>query len=201
MTANAGTVRYRLAHVADAASIATLHAVSWRRAYRGMLPDAFLDKDVFAERAVFWQERFGNPDDNIVTLTILAELNGELVGFGHSIAGEDEKYGTLLDNLHVLPKAQRLGIGTRLMAETAAWLEESGNRPSMYLWVLENNLPARRFYEALGGQPAGHGTSNEGGASVASLRFWWPELDRLSDHLPEEHQPVIAGRGVGLPRG
>ena len=98
--------------------------------------------------------------------------------------------GTLLDNLHVREGTKRLGIGTRLVAETAAWLEERSPRSALYLWVLENNVPAIRFYDALGGEVTGSGVSHEGGASAPSLRYSWPELSRLSRLLPQTRQPL-----------
>ncbi len=149
-------------------------------AYRGIMPDAFLDNDVFANRSAAWHERFNTPDERLVTVTFLAELDGELVGFAHSIIDDDAAYGTLLDNLHVRHDAQRLGIGKRLMADTAAWLKDAGNTSGLYLWVFESNTRARRFYEALGGQPAGHDAAHEDGEAAPLLRIWWPQPDRLS---------------------
>ena len=183
-------VRYRLARGSDVKAIAALHADSWRRFYRGMLPDAFLDHEVFADRAALWQKRFDHPDEQLVTLTIVAELNEDMVGFSHSIADEDTEWGTLLDNLHVRDYTQRLGVGTRLMAETAAWLEEHDYTSGLYLWVLEDNIPARRFYDSLDGRLSGSGVSHEGGGSVPSLRYWWPELGQLSCNLPQQRQPL-----------
>ena len=184
-------IGYRLARTADVAAIAALHADSWRSAYRGMLPDAFLDHDVFADRAAVWRERFDDADTQPVTLTIVAELDGDMVGFSHSIADEDGEWGTLLDNLHVREATKRLGIATRLMAETAAWLEERSPTSGLYLWVLEANEPARKFYDALEGRVAGSGVSHEGGGSAPSLRYWWPRLDLLSRHLPQP-RPALA---------
>lgn len=181
---------YRLARKADAGAIATLHAESWRRSYRGMLPDAFLDREVFEDRATLWHKRFSEPDEQLETFTILAEQGGELVGFSHSIADEDPEWGTLLDNLHVRHDVKRLGVGTRLVAETAAWLEARPSASPLYLWVLEDNAPAIRFYDSLGGEMAGRGTSPEGGGSAPSLRYWWPELSRLSRLLPEGRSPL-----------
>ena len=183
-------VRYRLARSADAAAIAALHAESWRRSYRGMLPDAFLDDEVFADRAALWEQRFNDPDKQLVTRTIVAELDGEMVAFVHSIADEDPEWGTLLDNLHVRHGTKRLGVGTRLMAETAAWLEERASTAGLYLWVLENNAPAVRFYDALEGRVVGSGVSHEGGASTPSLRYSWPRLGSLSCKLPQGRQPL-----------
>ena len=179
-----GAVRYRLARVSDAASIATLHADSWRVAYRGMFPDDFLDNDAVADRAKVWQERFADPDLEKTTITVLAESGGELMGFAHTIIDDDATYGALLDNLHVRRTEHRGGIGTRLMVETAERLAALG-RSTLYLWVLEGNDQARAFYRALGGEECGRGTvadgpSNPALPAVPSLRICWPQLDRLS---------------------
>lgn len=183
-------IRYRLARNSDAEAIGALHAESWRRSYRGMLPDAFLDHDVFADRAAVWQERLNATDEQRTAVTIVAELDGEIAAFAHSVVDEDREWGTLLDNLHVRHNVKRLGIGKRLMAETAAWLEERESASGLYLWVLESNMPARQFYDSLGGRLAGRGVSHEGGGSAPSLRYWWPQLGLLSCQLPQERQPI-----------
>ena len=162
---------------------------SWRVAYRGMFPDDFLDNEAADDRAKVWQERFADPDLEKTTITILAESGGELMGFAHTIIDDDATYGTLLDNLHVRRTEHRGGIGTRLMVETAERLAALG-RSTLYLWVLEGNDGARAFYRALGGKECGRGSvadgpSNPALPAVPSLRICWPELDRLSRHLPE----------------
>lgn len=54
--------RPRLANPSDAEAIATLHAGSWRRHYRGAYSDAFLDGDVVSDRLAVWAERLREPD-------------------------------------------------------------------------------------------------------------------------------------------
>jgi ribosomal protein S18 acetylase RimI-like enzyme len=173
-----GTIRYRIAVPSDAAAIAQLHAESWRSAYRGLYPDDYLDNEVFADRTDVWNERFNKSADQ--ALTIVVESNGGIVGFAHSLVDEDPKEGTLLDNLHVRPDRKRSGIGRRLMVETATRVQKAGSKLGLYLWVLEGNEPARHFYDALGGCVTGRGKSHEGGSSVPSLRYWWPDLSKLA---------------------
>ena len=82
---------------ADAAAIASLHADSWRRQYRGACSDSFLDGDVTANRLAVWTALFAQPDRGRCTL--VAEERGALVGFAHVVFDDDPIWGALLDNL------------------------------------------------------------------------------------------------------
>jgi GNAT superfamily N-acetyltransferase len=178
-------IRYRLARGSDVSAIADLHADSWRRTYRGFLSDSFLDGEVGADRAAVWRQRFHEPDPLVVTVTVVGESGDEIQGFAHSLVEDDPEWGTLLDNLHVRHDVRRLGIGTRLMAETASWLEANGHGGGLYLWVVEKNQTARHLYDAMGGRPVGSGVWDApGGGSVESLRYWWPRPAALARHLP-----------------
>ena len=168
-------VSYRVAGNGEAGDIASLHADSWRSAYRGLLPDEYLDHDVGEERARVWANRFREREG---TLTIVAERQGVLVGFAHTVLDEDPDWGSLIDNLHVSPNAKRGGIGRGLLHETATQLRvPSPGR--IHLWVLEANAPARAFYTAIGGTESGAGSTDDGGADLPTLRFAWETMDDL----------------------
>jgi hypothetical protein len=47
----------RAATSADADAIARLHAASWQSAYRGIVPDVFLDADLVGERTAYWEQK------------------------------------------------------------------------------------------------------------------------------------------------
>ena len=104
----------RAATVADVASIASLHADSWRRSYRGIYSDAYLDDEAPAERLLAWTERFANPHAD--QRTVVATQDRELVGFVHTVLDDDPQWGALLDNLHVRADWQRHRLGSRLVA-------------------------------------------------------------------------------------
>ncbi|WP_116950783.1 GNAT family N-acetyltransferase [Jiangella endophytica] len=172
------TYRYDLAADGDAAAIAELHARSWQASYRGILPDAFLDGDVVAERTEKWTARFA---DRAGTLTVVARDDaGRLAGFAHSVLDDDAAWGTLLDNLHVRPDLKGQGVGRRLVAETAARLGVVAPGRGLYLWVIEANEPARRFYAAAGGEEAGRDVWDEYGVDVPIVRMSWRSLDALA---------------------
>jgi GNAT superfamily N-acetyltransferase len=141
------TVRLRLADVDDAAPIASLHADSWRRHYRGAYADSFLDGDVAADRRSVWSARL---DATLNSRTFVAEATGRMVGFIHVIFDHDPQWGSLVDNLHVTPDKHRTGIGTELLSHAARTVVERARTNQMYLWVLEQNTAAQHFYRARG---------------------------------------------------
>lgn len=174
----------RLADPADARRVAALHADSWRRHYRGAYSDEFLDRDVAADRLALWTDRFQQP--TVDTVTILAEDQGALVGFAHTIFDHDREWGALLENLHVASARKRRGIGSRLLSETAARVREQAQPCGLYLWVLEQNVAAQAFYEAHGGRrvertqaPAPGGVSTRLKGSPTRLRYAWVDLGVL----------------------
>lgn len=162
----------------DAVSIAMLHAESWRVAYRGMLSDEFLDRDIVQDRMKLWRERLSAPKEN--QFTIVAQEGQEIIGFACAFGEYDDVWGTLLDNLHVRTERKRQGIGQRLIKETALWVQDQYSKSGLFLWVLEANHPARRFYEKLGGknQEQDVWEAPDGGA-LTSIRYVWPSLEPL----------------------
>ncbi len=164
----------REATVDDVEAVATLHAESWRRSYRGAYADEFLDGDVHRERAGVWQERLGTPAPGAETL--VAHVDGRVVGFVHTVLDEDPRWGALIDNLHVAHETKGRGVGTALMAASAATVLARRPGSGLFLWVLEVNAPARRFYAARGGRQADRrATTPPGGGSVMAQRIVWPD--------------------------
>jgi len=177
-------LRFRTATAGDAVAVAGLHADSWRRHYRGAYSDAFLDGEVGEYLLTGWTERLSAPDPQ--ARTILAELDGKVVGLAHTQLGEDAAWGALLDNLHVSSGLKRMGVGSRLLALTAQSVLDSSPGSGLYLWVLEQNAGARAFYDARGGTcvetspdlpPGGDPTRLNG--SVMCLRIVWPDPSKL----------------------
>ncbi|MGH9207409.1 MAG: GNAT family N-acetyltransferase, partial [Acidimicrobiales bacterium] len=146
-------VNLRQATPEDAKPIALLHADSWRRTYRGALPDAFLDGEVESDRLALWHDRLAAPAEG--EHTVVAEESDGIEAFAHTVADDDPEWGALLGNIHVSVARRGQGLGAQLMTDAAVWVDGNGRRKSLYLWVLEQNTGAQRFYRRLGGEPAG----------------------------------------------
>jgi ribosomal protein S18 acetylase RimI-like enzyme len=179
-------VRLRPAGPDDADAVALLHADSWRRHYRGAYADSFLDGDVVSNRRAVWSARLSDGAGLSGGLTVLAEDEAGLVGFGHVVFGADERWGSLVDNLHVRYDHKRSGVGRALLTRVGAAGAARSER-AMYLWVLEQNVAAQGFYRALGGAtverstvppPAGNPANLNG--SPACLRIAWPDTTELA---------------------
>jgi ribosomal protein S18 acetylase RimI-like enzyme len=182
MGASAGApsgIEYRLAQPRDAEAVARLHARSWRESYRGSFSEAFLDGDLVGERLRVWRDRLAQPGRE--QWVLLALDGARLAGFVCVYGAHDPRWGSLVDNLHVAGESKRGGIGSALMRRAGAWLVERHPGLGVYLWVLEANASARRFYESLAGLDAGVSVmETHGGAMVRSCRYVWASSERLA---------------------
>lgn len=157
--------------VTDADAIAALHAASWRVAYRGIMPDAYLDGPVVAERVAHWRGRLSDPGD---AFGVVAQRADDVIGFVWVIPDADTQWGALLDNLHVRPGLVRGGVGGRLLVAAAATLEARRPGSAMHLFVFEANVNARAFYRRWGGVEAEHlARPTVDGATAPSWRVAW----------------------------
>lgn len=172
-------IEYRPATPGDAEAVAILHAQSWRESYRGEFSDAFLDGDLPEERLRVWRRRLSDPPDD--QLVLLGVDGSDLVGFVCAYGDHDPEWGSFIDNLHVASSSKRGGVGSSLMRHAGVWLCPTYADLKIYLWVLEANSTARRFYESLGGQNGGVSTmETHGGAVVRSCRYTWPRAGLLA---------------------
>jgi len=166
-------ISLREATSADSDLIAKLHAQSWRSAYRSVLSDEYLDNDLEGERTAYWRKKMPSLMDK--EFVLVAVRRAEMIGFIAVMDLPENGYSALVDNLHVRPDLKGLGIGVSLMKAAATRLIDTG-RNSFYLWVLKGNVPAEKFYLAIGGNAADLSESLFGGQVVAARRFVWPDL-------------------------
>ncbi len=146
-----GTVTIRDASVADAREIAELHVDAWRWAYRGLMPDAVLDGLSVDDREARWRAELSAPQAGQGCL-LAGSRARSVVGFlsfgppEEPVADGDlaEVYALYLDRAVV-----GTGVGRSLLAAGSSRLRDAGFARA-FLWVLETNERARRFYERAG---------------------------------------------------
>jgi len=168
-------VRIRAVERADAEQILALHLRSWRETYRGLMPDAFLDGPALPQRLRTWYVQMALPREN--RLLAVAEHRERIAGFICVHALADRDFGSRVESLHVLAELQRLRAGTLLMLHGAQWLQSRGARAAgagVYLWVMQRNMRARRFYDRLGGtEVARRERADPSGGNVLHCRYAW----------------------------
>lgn len=152
---------------ADASAVARVYVDTWRDAYRGLIPQAYLDSMSHALHERRWRQAFAAGGWGFV-----AELDRRIVGFasGGRCRSRGRWSGELFV-LYVLPPWQGRGVGRALFDATYFELARRGH-PDMLVWVLSTN-PARRFYEHLGGEPAGENFCDIGGARLKEVGYGW----------------------------
>jgi GNAT superfamily N-acetyltransferase len=149
-------VLIRRATPGDARAIAEVVVAGWQAAYRGLMPNDFLDSLSVAGREAVWAEVLTRDADGGAPAW-LALIDGRAVGFVSSGPPRDDdvpRPAAEIYAIYVVPAAWRQGVGRDLLeAATNHWRDIGTD--ALVLWVLEDNDPARRFYEALGWRPDG----------------------------------------------
>lgn len=152
----------------DAAAIARVHVETWRSAYRGQLPDEFLDGLSVEQRTRGWRRVIEEGDPEWPEMTVwVAEDAESVVGFCAVGPNRDADVGGAVGEVYAIYVDARhwdTGIGASLMNQALAWLGERYGEVT--LWVLESNERGRRFYERGGWHPDGATKGDDRGSFV-----------------------------------
>ncbi|MEY4562682.1 MAG: hypothetical protein RLZZ618_1959 [Pseudomonadota bacterium] len=163
----------RPARPGDAEAIARLHIASWRQTYRNALSEDYLAEAVVPDRMSLWEKRLTAHDP--LQHVLLAEEDGVLLGFACAFIHADPAWGALLDNIHVAQEAQGSGVGSHLLRAIARHCTMRAPHSGLFLWVLQQNVAAQRFYLRHGARNAGADVWDApGGNRVPRFRLAWP---------------------------
>ena len=149
----------------DFDAISRIYALSWQTAYRGIVPQRYLD-DLPETRwaGVLREGRW---------VSYLALENKKYIGTASVCPARDEAmsgYGEIV-SIYLLPEYFGRGYGAPLLAHAMAGLKETGY-DNVYLWVLEDNKRARAFYEKNGfSQTPDRLTLDIGGKNLTDIRY------------------------------
>jgi ribosomal protein S18 acetylase RimI-like enzyme len=162
----------------DAEDLARLHITCWRETYQGLLPDAFLNRMSVPVHARRFRAGLLNPGPLDATLAA-ADRRG-IVGYaqgGPSRAGRPGEAEVM--TLYVLRAVQGRRIGRELMAGMARVMAANG-ATSLMLSVLRDNIPARGFYEHLGGRAEAPRREPGPGGVTYEVSYRWPDISVLT---------------------
>ena len=132
----------------DRCAISRVYEKSWKFAYKGMIPQDYLDSIPEGR----WVKTVDSPGWNTLVM-----LEGkQIIGTSSYCASrfDDWKdYGEII-SIYFLPEYMGKGYGRSLLQAAVDKLAEMGCR-DVLLWVLAENKRARRFYEKAGFSPSG----------------------------------------------
>lgn len=134
----------RIAHPEEGLLVAQVHVRSWQAAYRGLMPQEYLDQLRPEDRAARCDFTHTDPEK---PRTIVAAQENSICGFATTAPARDSdltSYGELYA-LYVDPLWWGRGIGAALVAAARQHLRSSGFHHAM-LWVLQGNQRAEQFY-------------------------------------------------------
>jgi GNAT superfamily N-acetyltransferase len=140
--------------IEDADELGVVHIRAWQSAYRGLVPDDYLDRLSPERNAARRRRTFiegSSPGTELV-----AQVDHRIAGFvtyGPPRDTVPDGWGELwVINLH--PDFWRQGIGSRLFDAAVRGLRDLGYRRG-YLWVLAGNDRGIGFYRDRGWHPDG----------------------------------------------
>jgi ribosomal protein S18 acetylase RimI-like enzyme len=111
---------------------------------------------------------------------VAEDRQGSIIGVAAAVPADADPTGTLgeVGSLYVHPDHQNRGLGRRLVLQLAACLAKKGVR-SLQVGVLNANVNAWRFYEALGAQRIGDRRFDEDGVLLPERVYAWPDIRSL----------------------
>jgi GNAT superfamily N-acetyltransferase len=163
-------MQLRPAEPTDAIAVARVHVRSWQAAYRGLLPDDYLDQLRTEDRAQTYDFATLDPRK---PRTIVAIADGAILGFATTMPSRDQDLANHAElcALYVDPEHWGCGIGVALVSAARDHLHELGFR-QVLLWVLVGNARAERFYQADRWAPDGaRRTDTVWGITVDEVRY------------------------------
>ena len=173
-------MRIRTARLTDTAGIAKVHIDTWRTTYTDIVPAEHLASLSYGNCQTWWDDVLARKRSR--SSTYVAEADGcGVVGFadGGPEREGNQTYQGELYSIYILEEYHRRGVGRKLVSAIAQSLLTC-QMSSMLLWVLKDNHPSRRFYEALGGEYVGQKAISIGGASILEVAYGWKNIDILA---------------------
>jgi ribosomal protein S18 acetylase RimI-like enzyme len=138
----------RLATIEDASGIAEVQVRGWHAAYRGIIPDSYLETFTVEARTERWRSILTQARHPLW----VAEEAGVIRGWVSAGPSRDDDSGTETGELWALyihPDHWREGIGRALWSRALDYLQQAGFA-RVTLWVLDENRRGRSFYESVG---------------------------------------------------
>ena len=150
----------RIADQKDSNIVGNVHFMAWKSAYRGIFPDEYIDSDTPSKRS---EEFLDSVKDDRCTYFLLEEA-GQAAG----IVKIREEDNTLeIESIYILDEYRGKGFGRQFIDFIKTYRPQA----DIFLWVLEVNTNARRFYENNGFVMSGESRTIKRGTEFVQLRY------------------------------
>ena len=177
----------------DAPAMGRVMVEAWLATHRGQMPNAAWHKrvnewtpDVSAQawaRTLDERAQGRHPRD---VLLVAADDADDLIALVLGTEADDYTSGSVAEigALYVRPDRQGQGIGRLLLIEAGHEFASLGFT-KLHIGVLTANLPARGFYEAMGGHEIGQRTFDEEGYLLPGTVYEWTDIAAMASDLRE----------------
>lgn len=149
----------------DRMEISKIYEESWKFAYRGIIPQDYLNSIQEGQ----WAINLDNPNRK----TLVCIDNGRIVGTSSFSESRFERFlgfGEII-SIYLLPHYIGKGYGRNLLKSAIVELRKQGHE-NIFLWVLEENVRSRHFYEQFGFcQTNDFLNTNIGGKQLREVRY------------------------------
>ena len=181
------STRIRLAKIEDAPTMAQVMVDTWLSTHRSNVPQGQWQKRrdewtyEISERA--WREFLeeidsGNNTQDCLYVAVTDTDEVVAVAVGCPAGLNLLKNAAEVSAVYLRPAYQGQGLGRRLVQTVAAHQATLG-KSALIIRTLENNAPARSFYEALGGRVIGTHETEDYGFKEPQVVYGWEDIRAL----------------------
>lgn len=154
------------AYISDAETVGYLHSTAWKQAYADLFPEEYLCADTPDKR----KHEFLDACDNQEIIYYLLYEEEQAVGIA-KLRNIDSEYLEIA-SLYILDRYRSKGYGRNFMV----YLKNLFQKGKLLLWVLEENVRARCFYENNGFSSTGNKRNISRGQCYTQLQYEYAPL-------------------------
>lgn len=137
----------RAALLEDSEGIARMYISSWQKMYKDFIPETILQNLSIEERTKQLSELIRQE-----VKVLVMEMDKQIIGFASirpfCAFNTDKPIGEI-SAIYLHPDYWRKGLGTKLCFAAITELANQKYK-KIFLWVFEDNIQARKFYDSLG---------------------------------------------------
>lgn len=168
-------MKIRIAKTGDELQLAKVHIQSWQEAYKGLVPQAYLDQlpSKIEDRIKMWTSIIASAN----RWAWVAENEEGIQGFSLFGPPRDVNRDQFIElgAIYLLASHKGQGIGFSLLSVGFKAMADAGYKKA-YCWVLEGN-PTIKFYERSGAKHLGLRKEDDiGGTMFHELAYEWDSL-------------------------